>query len=191
MKKYYKIDYQIFGFDTGEGLPNPIDYRDHPEKYRAGDYPPEKLTAKLLPPKTSIIYGNIKETLKDFKNEINEKAKIAFVSIDVDYYSSTKDCLSLFLGNSNQFLPSTVLYLDDVFNTDHNPYMGELLAINEFNSENKNRKICKMTQLRNWRIFKNALFIDQMYFLHVLDSEYRNPDNWKGHKTEILINPYL
>ena len=72
MTQHYKIDYQIFGFDTGEGLPKPIDYRDHPEKYRFGDYPPEKLTSKLLPPKTSIIYGKINETLINFKNQINK-----------------------------------------------------------------------------------------------------------------------
>ena len=191
LKKHYKIDYQIFGFDTGKGMPKPIDYRDHPEKYRSGDYPPDKLDGKLLPLKTSIIYGSIKDTLKKFMSEIDTNSKIAFVSIDVDYYSSTKECLSIFTGDNNKFLPSTILYLDDVNNIDHNPYMGELLAIHEFNMANENRKICKMTQLKNWRIFKNALWIDQMYFLHVLDSEYRDPKNWKNLKPAILDNPYL
>jgi hypothetical protein len=69
--------------------------------------------------------------------------------------------------------------------------MDELLAINEFNITNKNRKICKMTQLKNWRIFKNALWIDQMYFLHVLDSKYRDPEKWKDLKPAILDNLYL
>jgi hypothetical protein len=42
-------------------------------------------------------------------NEIDTNSKIAFVSIDVDYYSSTKECLTLFTGDSNNFLPSTIL----------------------------------------------------------------------------------
>ena len=40
-----------------------------------------------------------------------------------------------------------------------------------------------MTQLRNWRMFKDALFIDQVYFLHVLDPSYRDPKNWENKKT--------
>ena len=27
----YEIDNQIIGFDTGEGMPAPVDYKDHPE----------------------------------------------------------------------------------------------------------------------------------------------------------------
>ena len=48
-----------------------------------------------------------------------------------------------------------------------------------------------MTQLKDWRIFKNAVWLDQMYFLHVLDSSYRDPENWKDSKQTILTNPYL
>ena len=48
-----------------------------------------------------------------------------------------------------------------------------------------------MTQLRNWRLFKNALWLDQMYFLHVFDSDFRDPKKWKNKETVILKNPYL
>ena len=191
LSKIYGVDYQIVGFDTGKGMPDAIDYRDHPEKYRKGDFPSLKLQEAILPKNTRIIYGEINETVSSFLNSAEPKTKIAFVSIDVDYYSSTKDCLKLFEINSNFFLPSTILYLDDVNNIDHNAYCGELLAINEFNEENKIRKIAKMTQLRNWRIFKNALWIDQMYFLHILDSDFRDPKNWMNEEPVILNNPYL
>ena len=144
-----------------------------------------------MPKNTRVIYGEINETVSSFLNSNEMKTKIAFVSIDVDYYSSTKDCLKLFEIDSNFFLPSTILYLDDVNNIDHNAYCGELLAINEFNEENKIRKIVKMTQLRNWRIFKNALWIDQMYFLHIFDSDFRDPKNWMNKEPVVLNNPYL
>ena len=30
---------KLVGFDTGTGMPPPLDYRDHPENYKAGDFP--------------------------------------------------------------------------------------------------------------------------------------------------------
>ena len=156
-----------------------------------GDFPPGKLSQAKLPHKTDIIYGPIRETVPEFIKSLEKDAIISFVSIDVDYYSSTKECFGIFLADADCFLPSTILYFDDVNNPDHNEFMGELLAIKEFNNETERKKICKMTQLSNWRIFKNALWIDQMYFLHVLNASYRNPENWEGVKKSILTNPYL
>lgn len=191
LSKYYEIDYEVIGFDTGKGMPKPIDYRDHPEKYRTGDFPPLELIESKLPEKTKIVYGDIGTTLKSYFRELSSGTRIAFVSIDVDYYSSTVDCLEIFSEDSEKFLPSTVLYLDDVNNIDHNQFCGEMLAVNEFNQKMKYRKISKMTQLRNWRIFKNALWLDQMYFLHVLDSNYRDPSNWENLEPVTLRNPFL
>ena len=37
--------------------------------------------------------------------------------------------------------------------------------------------ISKITQLRNWRIVKKALWLDQMYFLHIFDSDFKDPKN--------------
>ena len=189
LSKDINIDYEVIGFDTGKGMPAPLDYRDHPEKYGFGDFPPLGLNPEDLPEKTRLIIGDIAKSLPIFINQINN-ARIAFVSIDVDYYSSTRDCLSLFLGQQSLYPPKVVIYLDDVNNIDHNEFCGELLAISEFNNSNLLRKICKFTQLKNWRIFKNALWIDQMYFLHVLDSDYRLPDFQKNRKIVKLFNPY-
>jgi len=191
LSEHYSVDYQVIGFDTGKGMPPPKDYRDHPEKYRLGDFPPLNLSEDKLPEKTKIYYGEIDQTLNLLENDLVDNAKIGFVSIDVDYYSSTVDCLKVFNTDERFLLPSTVVYLDDVNNIDHNEYCGELLAVKEFNEINSHRKVTKMTQLRNWRIFKNALWLDQMYFMHVLDADYRNPKNWEGEKAVELINPYI
>ena len=48
LSSIYAVDYQIIGFDSGEGMPKPIDYRDHPEKFRTGDYPPLNLDINNL-----------------------------------------------------------------------------------------------------------------------------------------------
>ena len=187
----HSIDYRVVGFDTGQGMPPPIDYRDHPEKYQAGDFPPGNLDQSNLPQKTEIIYGEINQTLEDFIQSVDDNEIVGFISIDVDYYSSTNQCLQVFNIDRDKLLPSTVLYFDDVNNVDHNPYMGELLSIEEYNRQQEDVKICKMNQLSNWRIFKNALWLDQMYFAHVLSHDFRDPANWQTKNKQVLTNPYI
>ena len=192
LSKIYKIDYEIIGFDTGLGMPKPIDYRDHPEKYREKDFPPINLRSSNLPPKTSIIYGEIRNTMQDFYKQIkSKKNKIAFVSVDVDYYSSTVDCLEIFKFDSKYYLSSVPIYFDDIAQPDHNEYCGELLAISEFNKNNLLRKICKMRGLRSRRKFKNARYLDQMFFCHIFDHAIRKIDYWKDEKRQVLINPFI
>ncbi len=191
LSKIYNLDYEVIGFDTGKGMPKALDYRDHPEKYKVGDFPPLKLSEKNLPKKTKIFYGDIKNTVHLIKNELIENSVVGFISIDVDYYSSTISCLESLKFESFSYLPSTIIYFDDVNNPDHNEFCGQLLAIREFNKANQFRKISKMTQLRNWRYFKNALWLDQMYFLHVLDHKNRDPKNTEGSNPRIIGNPYL
>lgn len=191
LSKIYNLDYEVIGFDTGKGMPPPKDYKDHPEKYNENDFPPLNLSQNKLPKKTKIFYGDIKDTVYFIKNEINESNAIGFISIDVDYYSSTISCLESLKLESSSYLPSTIMYFDDINNPDHNDFCGQLLAINEFNKENQYRKISKITQLRNWRYFKNAVWLDQMYFLHVLDHKFRDPKYIINDKPKILNNPYL
>ena len=192
LSKSYGIDYEVIGFDTGKGLPSINDYRDHPEKYRYGDFPSNGLDKAKLPEKSFIYFGEIKNTIKDFKNEFNLKSgKIAFVSIDVDLYSSTVDTLELFKLDESKYLSKVTLHIDDMRDTDHNEYCGELLAIKEFNSLNFPRKICKMNQLANNRIFKNAHYLGRMFYVHIFDSNVRKVSFWKNQKTISYGNPYI
>jgi len=120
LSKIYNIDYEVIGFDTGLGMPAPVDYKEHPEKYRTGDFPSLNLSENKLPKKTKIYYGEIKETVNLIKNYHERNFKIGFISIDVDYYSSTMSCLKSLTFDQSFYLPSTVLYFDDVYNIDHN-----------------------------------------------------------------------
>ena len=192
LSKIYNIDYQIIGLDSGEGMPEPIDYRDHPELYRKGDFPPLNLKETNLPRDIKIIYGDIKDTIVDFYKLIeSQESRIAFISVDVDYYSSTEKCLKIFKADSKYFLSKVPMYFDDINNPEHNEFCGEMLAIKEFNENNKQKKICKMNQLKNWRIFKNTLYLDQMYFLHVFDHPRRDAKYWRNKEQQVLSNPYL
>lgn len=41
ISKEIGINFKIFGFDTGTGMPPALDYRNHPDLYQLGDFPIE------------------------------------------------------------------------------------------------------------------------------------------------------
>lgn len=170
------IEFRIVGFDTGTGMPEPIDYRDLPEAYAAGDFPMdhEKLKASL-PANCELILGPITETLPDFLKTVDASQPIGFASVDVDYYSSAKDALAVFSDAPEKYLPLVPIYLDDVGDITVNPWVGEWLAVNEFNDENTMRKIAPWNMLRARRFCKNAKWIEHIHGLHVHDHAIRTP----------------
>ena len=58
---------------------------------------------------------------------------------DLDYYTSTRDALAIFSESQKYYLPRIHLYFDNIKLT--NEFVGELLAISEFNSMNEKQKI--------------------------------------------------
>jgi hypothetical protein len=187
------IEFNIIGFDTGGGMPPPKSYRDHPDLYAKGDFPMDIDELKRrLPSNVKIVIGDISSTIKEFLCNITAESPIAFVSIDVDYYSSTKDALLLFDGEPHLYLPRVQIYLDDLEDMAHNSWCGELLAVNEFNSTREMRKIERHKFLRGYRVFKNARWIDHMFQLHVLDNKIRcQISEHKIRAPIVLSNPYL
>ena len=193
LKKNYGIEFEIIGFDTGQGMPTPKDFRDHPEMYRKGDFPKENLNYNRLPRKINIYEGSIKDTLREFINsKLLEDFKISFVAIDVDYYSSTIDCLDVFLLDKEKYISKVVVHFDDIKDLDHNEYCGEKLAIKEFNLRDDFRKLCKMNLLKTQRYFKNAPYLDLMYYCHIFDHERRDPLFWKNTEIQLMgKNPFI
>lgn len=188
------VDFKIFGFDTGAGMPPPRDYRDQPEIFKEGHFPMVDRTKLLraLPHNAELIVGDIAQTLPEFINSLSEESPIGFVSVDVDYYWSAKECLSVLLGEPEKYLPMTLVYLDDIGVPSSNPWVGELLAVNEFNAENLHRKIHPYTFLRSQRIFKQTRWLEQIFMLHTLDHSWRSAEQGKPEeKAFVLDNPYL
>lgn len=170
------IEFRVVGFDTGQGMPPPIDYRDMPEYYHTGDFPMdhERLRANL-PSNCELILGNIEETIGPFFQTVGAAAPIGFASIDVDYYSSAKQSLALFQSDADKYLPIVPIYLDDVGDVAVNPWVGEALAVNEFNDENPLRKIAPYNMLRARRYCKNAKWIEHIFTVHTHDHPIRTP----------------
>lgn len=169
------IEFRIVGFDTGEGMPPPKDYRDHPERFDTGDYSMGdrgSLTARL-PDNAEIIFGDIADNVSSFLETVEDDAPIGFVSVDVDYYSSTCSVFRVFDGKPTQYLPITYLYFDDTLGLNYTEFAGERLAIQEFNNENELRKIDHFWSLPHERAFKSRIWHDKIRLLHVFDHPLR------------------
>jgi len=163
--KEINVKIEIFGFDLREGLNEPKDYRDLPYWFKKSlykmDY--EKLNSKLK--NTKLIIGDVKNTIKDFFIN-NNPPPIGVILNDLDYYSSTKDSFEIFNQSEERFfLPRIFCYFDDVIGTEKEMYginNGELLAIEEFNKENDNKKINLNQNLLNTNFYYRL----QIYYFH-------------------------
>lgn len=161
----------LYGFDTGEGLPKPTDHRDLPYTWREGDFVMDQDALRARLPQATLVLGNIKDTVPDFL-ESHQPAPIGFVSIDVDYHSATAAALRLFDGDHRHFLPRVFAYLDDTVGDDdqvvHNDYVGELAAVRELNEANDAMKFSPINGLRHKRTVP-APWNDLIYVLHRFD----------------------
>ena len=161
------VGIDVVGFDTGGGMPAATDYRDLPHIWGPGFYKmdADKLRAQLT--RGELILGDVGTTTREWLTS-RMRAPIGFVSFDLDYYSSTVAAFALFEGLAATHLPRVVCYFDDVTTTPlgcMNEYVGELLAIREFNEAHPDRKVCRIEQLRvhrpRWEIWQ-----DRMYAFH-------------------------
>lgn len=189
------VTFRIVGFDAGTGMPIPQDVRDHPELYKAGDYPMYDVDAlrRKLPDHAQLYLGDVRETVPRFLASLEVGQHIGFVVIDLDYYSSTAAALHVLLADERHYAPFVPMYFDDVGSMYHHHFGGELLAIDEFNAGHHPRKLARLEQLRHRRIFKHAPWIDQMYLAHILDSSHRAPERLMARKpmAAMLRNPYI
>lgn len=130
--------YSIFMFDSFEGMPEKQSFRDDHPGFTTGmlSHSIEEIRA-LLSREIDLGRGNVRLIKGFFADSLtpalaSELAACppAIVTIDVDYYSSTRTALEWLLP----FTPSGCLfYFDDVWLFFSHPEMGELAAIEEVN----------------------------------------------------------
>lgn len=119
-----------------------------------------------------LIIGNVSETVASFAEKY-KPAPIGFIAFDLDYYSSTVDSFKLLQAGDDFFLPRVFCYCDDCLGVDaelHSRYTGELLAIEEFNEKNADKKIALIAGLSYKRKFP-AYWNEQMFVFH----QFRHP----------------
>lgn len=168
MSTKYKIEFEIYGFDTGGGLPRPVDYRDLPYQWQEGFFDMDRAALEKRLSASTLVIGNVKDTVPKFFSMYNP-APIGCIMFDLDYYSSTKDAFAIFEhGEAGHYLPRVQCYFDDVATIES---VGVRLAIREFNDEQNGKKIEHSIDktfhpnrdLAGWRIYEYHDFFHPQY----------------------------
>ena len=105
---------------------------------------------------------------------------MAFVSFDLDLYSSTIEALRLFEGDAEVLLPRVHCYFDDITGFTYADFNGERRAILEFNERKSLRKISSFYGLSHYVPSRCAgdLWVEKMHLAHILDHPlYGEPDS--------------
>jgi hypothetical protein len=173
MGKKAGIEVEVYGFDLGSGLPSAADYRDLGYVWKRGAYQMEVEALQKQLTFARLILGDVRQTVAEFLETV--AAPVGFISFDMDYYSSTVSAFQLFNGADPLFLPRVVCYFDDIISDGHQmhcDYVGELLAIREFNEQpGDDHKLCPLRGLDCGLLFP-ATWMEKMWVYH----RFRHPE---------------
>jgi hypothetical protein len=168
------VETTVFGFDTGKGMPPPLDYRDMPYLWQSGYFTMDVVKLKARLRSAKLILGDLEETLPGFTERENPPP-IGFIAFDLDYYSSTVTALKILETNHRYLLPRVACYVDDMvgdIDWAYNEFAGELLAIKEFNIEHDTIKIAPVSGLRFSRGRIPQVWHEQIFVAHL----FTHPD---------------
>ena len=159
----------VYGFDTGAGLPPALDYRDLPNLYTESAYPMDVDALEKRLKRARLVLGLVEVTVPRFL--LSNPAPIGFMSIDVDYYTATVDVLKALECDQNLLMPRVHCYFDDMLGYTFSEFTGERLAIAEFNNAHQLRKVSPIFGLKHFlpAPYSNQMWCDQMYLAHIFD----------------------
>ncbi|WP_286153228.1 hypothetical protein [Sporofaciens musculi] len=139
IERLFNIGIEIYGFDSGEGLPEKnMGYKDMVNLWPGGSYKMDKKKLEERLRRAKLVLGSFQDTTEDFLDKYCP-APIGCVLVDVDYYSSTLPILSFLKNQDSAFMPRIYMYWDDIIVGYE--FQGESLAIKEFNESNSQIKI--------------------------------------------------
>lgn len=172
VSKLFPVEIELYGFDSGAGMPAAKDYRDFPHYFNRGLYrmDPGALRQKLK--LAQLVLGDVLETCRRFIVDY-KPAPVGCVFHDLDFYSSTRDALTLFDADAGAFMPRIHMYFDDIKGTHawaSSEFAGELLAIEEFNAAHAFKKIAISRSMRSF--YPDQWWADQIYIYH----DFQHPD---------------
>jgi hypothetical protein len=175
LSKRRSIAIHVAGFDTGMGLPQSSDYRDVPWLWRRGDFPCDvERLRKAIPPTTELVLGRVEQTFPRWLTAA--ELPIGFVSIDVDYFSSSEAILkSLGSAEVSKLLPFMSFYFDDILQYLTPRSTGEFAAIADFNRSYTKRQLDRDDWLAEARPFGERLWLRRMYSLCCFDHPAMSP----------------
>lgn len=159
----------VVGFDTGSGMPAPVDPRDAPWLIEPAYFPMDEAALRARLDGAELVLGPVAETAAEWA--ASEHPPVGFIAFDLDYYSSTRQALRVLEGDPDGLLPRVPCYFDDVFGYGWTDFVGPRAAIDEFNREHPERKIGKVHGLRFElppEEFHQA-WHEKLYVVHVFD----------------------
>jgi hypothetical protein len=138
IEKEFGVQFEIYGFDTGESMPKSTDYRDILYAWGEGFYEMDREALERRIEFSTLIIGDVKDTCRTFFKTY-DPAPIGCIFFDLDYYTSTIPAFQIFEADPKTRLPRVECHFDDISHT--NEFLGELCAIKEFNDSHESMKI--------------------------------------------------
>lgn len=178
LSQQLQMGIEVYGFDTGKGMPKPSDYRDLPNLFSEGEYNMDFAALEKSLKLSTLKIGLIKDTIPAFQQ--GDFAPLAFVSMDLDYYSSTVDALRIFSMHTSNMLPRVFCYFDDVFIRSYCEFNGPNLAINEYNAAHSDAKLGRIYGLRYSLPIKNWNWPEAVYYHHAFSHPQYNDREFAG-----------
>jgi hypothetical protein len=177
------VQFDVFGFDSGTGLPRVTGHKDHAEMWQEGDYPMvnQEQLRQQLDGQAQLVLGDIATTVDPWLAARTPASPIGFIAVDVDIYSSTVQVLRSLLGPASLYLPAVSVYLDDTEHFFANDWCGELAAVHEFNATHALRKIGADRTPRH----ADKTWFRKMHVAHILDHPARNVPGTGPRKTKV------
>ncbi len=170
------VEIEVYGFDTGAGLPPPQDHRDAPYIMDPGDFPmqEDQLRARLR--RAELVLGMVEDTVGTFLQ--GSAAPVGFIAFDLDFYSSTVGALKVLDAPAERLFPRVLCYFDDVLGYPWGDCNGPRLAMAEFNAAHTERNISHLPGMK-WSVPArqfNSRWAESMYLAHVFDHPRYNDD---------------
>jgi hypothetical protein len=156
-------DARVVLFDSFQGLPPPEGAHDAHTTWKAGDFAYSRDYIEKVIAKNDFPLARVRFVEGFFEQSLTpalarELAPPAFVTLDVDYYSSTRTALAFM---APILWSGCTLFFDDLWSFDGHPDMGQLKALNEFNADNE-----------RGQLVENTIFHDRIYSYFNWDYEF-------------------
>jgi len=181
-----KID--VYGFDSGVGLPGSGNIRDVPNLVRGGWLKMDRKKLEERLQRAKLLLGQIEDTVPEFVKA--NPAPVAFIACDLVLYTSTIHALHLFDAPCQMLLPRIYSYFDDTLGFTFGDCNGERLAIAEFNTSHTHRKLSPIYGLRYYlpERLANEGWVEKYWIAHLFDHpRYSDKDNLvRDHQLELL-----
>jgi hypothetical protein len=161
---------QVYGFDTGTGMPPAVDHRDAPFSLYPGTcgMDVDKLKSRLT--RAELVLGDVADTVPEFLKR--DYAPVGFVSNEIDYYSATMNSFGVLEAPPERLLPRVPCFFASLMWHPWTEALGNRAAINDFNARHAQRTLAPIAGLRyEWlpRSEFRRRWPDKMFVAEIFD----------------------